>query len=42
MSQTGVKYRGLNPLRGVVERLSKVGFVVEGAESGIGVYAKRR
>jgi len=42
VSQTGVKYRGLNPLRGVVERLNKVGFVVEGAESGIGVYAKRR
>lgn len=42
VSQTGTKYRGLNPARGVVERLRKVGFVVEEVREGLGVYARRR
>ncbi|MEM1923480.1 MAG: RsmD family RNA methyltransferase [Pyrobaculum sp.] len=42
VSQSGSKYRGLDPARGVVERLRKVGFEVEKSVEGVGVYAKRR
>lgn len=42
VSQTGTKYRGLNPAKGVVERLRKVGFVVKEVREGLGVYAKKR
>ncbi|MFN3803776.1 MAG: RsmD family RNA methyltransferase [Pyrobaculum sp.] len=38
VSLTGMKYRGLDPIRGVAERLRRVGFVVE-ARRGVGVYA---
>ncbi|MEZ0319820.1 MAG: RsmD family RNA methyltransferase [Pyrobaculum sp.] len=42
VSQTGTKYRGLNPARRVVEKLRKTGFVVEDVKEGLGVFAKRR
>ena len=42
VSQSGTKYRGLNPYRGVAERLRRVGFAVEKAKEGYGIYAKKR
>lgn len=41
VSQSGTKYRGLNPSRGVAERLREVGFKVERVVEGLGVYAKK-
>jgi len=42
VSQSGTKYRGLNPYRGVAERLRRVGFAVEKIKEGYGIYARRR
>lgn len=42
VSQSGVKYRGLNPYKGVVERLRRAGFVVDRVKEGYGVYARKR
>jgi predicted methyltransferase len=42
VSQSGTKYRGLNPYKGVAERLRRVGFAVEKAKEGYGIYAKKR
>lgn len=42
VSQSGAKYRGLNPYRGVAERLRRVGFLVEKVKEGYGIYARRR
>jgi len=42
VSQSGAKYRGLNPYKGVAERLRRVGFAVEKVKEGYGVYAKKR
>jgi len=42
VSQSGAKYRGLNPYRGVAERLRRVGFVVEKVKVGYGIYGRRR
>ncbi|MEM4792589.1 MAG: methyltransferase, partial [Pyrobaculum sp.] len=39
---SGTKYRGLNPYRGVAERLRRVGFVVERVREGYGIDARRR
>lgn len=42
VSQSGTKYRGLNPYRGVAERLRRMGFAVEKIKVGYGIYARRR
>lgn len=42
VSQSGMKYRGLNPYRGVVERLKRTGFVIEKVKEGYGIYARKR
>jgi len=42
VSQSGTKYRGLNPYRGVAERLRRAGFAVEKVKEGYGIYAKKR
>ncbi|HII46045.1 TPA: methyltransferase [Pyrobaculum aerophilum] len=42
VSQSGTKYRGLNPYKGVAERLRRVGFAVEKIKEGYGIYARRR
>jgi len=42
VSQSGTKYRGLNPYRGVAERLRRVGFAVEKIKEGYGIYARKR
>ncbi|MEM4060521.1 methyltransferase domain-containing protein [Pyrobaculum sp.] len=42
VSLSGTKYRGLNPYRGVAERLRRVGFVVEKVREGYGIDARRR
>jgi predicted methyltransferase len=41
VSLSGTKYRGLDPYRGVVERLRRVGFSVYRVDRGYGVYAVR-
>lgn len=38
---SGAKYRGLDPYRGVIERLRRVGFSVYRVDRGYGVYAVR-
>lgn len=41
VSQSGTKYRGLDPARGVAERLRRAGFAVEKVVREYGVYARK-